>query len=255
MPAIQGLWIGTIGRMQKLCILSFLHHGHDFHLYGYVDPHLNDYFETRNTGTGEYFFHPATKILPEAEVLPNPGGTGKPTYALFSDYFRYVMLHKRGGIWVDLDTVCLRPWFPLFEKEYIFAMEILENGRYGKLNASPMACPPRSEIMLYCVQETDRIIREVHAGLPYVWGSASPLLITEAVKKFGLDSYVKSEEVFSPLCYTNWQDVLNPEKRFNLEKSYSIHLYNEMWRRADRDPNAEYSPDCQYEKWCREYGV
>ena len=32
------------------------------------------------------------------------------SYAGFANFFRYELLRKRGGWWVDLDTICLRPF-------------------------------------------------------------------------------------------------------------------------------------------------
>jgi len=34
---------------------------------------------------------------------------------------------------------------------------------------------------------------------------------------------------------------------------YGIHLWNEMWRRADRDKDRSYHPDCLYERLKRRY--
>lgn len=38
LPIIQSLWIGNpLSNLEKLCIQSFLDHGHKFHLYTYAD--------------------------------------------------------------------------------------------------------------------------------------------------------------------------------------------------------------------------
>ena len=35
---IQSLWIGNeLSQVERLCISSYIHHGHDFHLYCYND--------------------------------------------------------------------------------------------------------------------------------------------------------------------------------------------------------------------------
>ena len=43
------------------------------------------------------------------------------SYAGFSNYFRYKLLLERGGWWVDLDTVCLKPFD--FDDEFVFSSE------------------------------------------------------------------------------------------------------------------------------------
>jgi hypothetical protein len=54
--------------------------------------------------------------------------------------------------------------------------------------------------------------------------------------------------IFCPHGYAEWDEVLNPDKIWQLEDSYAIHLWNEMWRRNEQDKNASYPPDCLYEQ-------
>ncbi len=37
LPIIQSLWIGNpLSKLERLCIQSFIDHGHEFHLYTYA---------------------------------------------------------------------------------------------------------------------------------------------------------------------------------------------------------------------------
>ena len=97
LPPIQGLWLGNrLGLIEQLSIRSFLAHGHPYHLYTYED--------VADVPAG-------TKIMDGNEILPSSElyrGQHR-GWAPFSDWFRWELLLRRGGYWMDLDMVCLRP--------------------------------------------------------------------------------------------------------------------------------------------------
>ena len=81
------------------------------------------------------------------------------------------------------------------------------------------------------------------------WGETGPRLMTEAVRRFSLERYTKPYRYFSPLEFSDWRRVLDPEAEGLLhEDSYAIHLWNEMWRAASQDKNATYDSNCLYEQ-------
>ena len=107
LPTIQSLWIGAdLSNVEKLCVQSFLDHGHEFHLYTYG-----------NIGgiPQGAIIKDANEILPQSEIFQNRRGG----VAAFSDWFRYALLHKRGGFWVDMDVVCVKPFS--FDSDIVFA--------------------------------------------------------------------------------------------------------------------------------------
>ena len=97
LPPIQGLWLGNrLGLIEQLSIRSFLAHGHPYHLYTYED--------VADVPAG-------TKIMDGNEILPSSElyrGQHR-GWAPFSDWFRWELLLRRGGYWMDLDMVCLKP--------------------------------------------------------------------------------------------------------------------------------------------------
>ena len=98
-PIIQGLWIGAeLSVMEQLSIASFLRNGHEYHLYTYA--------ELANVPAGTVI-RDANEILPAAAIFQYKD---RPSYAGFSNFFRYKLLLERGGWWVDSDLVCLRPF-------------------------------------------------------------------------------------------------------------------------------------------------
>jgi len=61
--------------------------------------------------------------------------------------------------------------------------------------------------------------------------------------------YKKNSRVFCPVDYEKWQTVLQPDVGLPFDDGiYAIHLWNEMWRLAGQDKNAQYHERCLYEK-------
>ena len=231
---IQGLWIGSeLSVMEQLSISSFLLNGHDYHLYVYDD------LKYIPAGT---IVMDANEILPSSRVFQYKH---RPSYAGFANFFRYKLLLERGGWWADSDTICLKPFD--FPGDYVFSTEINHKGREVVNNGATKA-PRGSEMMAYA---WDVCQRKNPARL--VWGETGPRLMSKAVKRFRLDKYKMSHQVFCPIDYEEWHKVLQPGFGLSFEGTYAIHLWNEMWRIAGQDKNARYHESCIYEKLKRTY--
>ena len=138
---IQGLWIGPeLSLMEQLSISSFLQNGHDYHLYVFD--------EVKNVPAGTVI-RTANEILPEARIFQYKG---RPSYAGFSNFFRYKLLLERGGWWADSDTICLKPFD--FPDEYVFSSETNHRG-VEVINSGIMKVPSGSSIMAYAWKVCD----------------------------------------------------------------------------------------------------
>ena len=232
---IQGLWIGAeLSVMEQLSISSFLLNGHDYHLYVYDD--------VKYIPAGTVVMD-AREILPASRIFQY---NDRPSYAGFSNFFRYKLLLERGGWWADTDIICLKPFH--FPAEYVFSSEINHKGR-EVVNCGVIKVPPESEVMTYAWKVCQR-----KNSARLVWGETGPRLMAKAVKKFGLDEYKASHSAFCPIDYEAWCKVLQPGFDVSLdERTYAIHLWNEMWRLAGQDKNAQYHPTCLYEKLKQHY--
>ncbi len=231
---IQGLWIGDeLSVMEQLSIASFLSHGHEFHLYAYD--------KLRNVPAGTVI-KDGDEILPSRSIFQYQQ---YPTYAGFANFFRYKLLLERGGWWVDMDVICLKPFD--FPEEYVLASEI-DKGR-EVVTSGILKAPAGSAAMAYAWEvcrskEPERL----------VWGETGPKLMGEAVRKFSLGQYTMPHEVFCPLGYWEWHKALEPGTETVLERGgYAVHLWNEKWRAGGQDKNAEYPEDCLYETLKRKY--
>jgi mannosyltransferase OCH1-like enzyme len=213
--------------MGHMAISSFLRHGHTFHLYVYQRP----------TGIPE-----GTIVLDANEILP-PARIFKyreyDSYAGFANFFRYKLLLERGGWWVDTDMMCLQPF--RFPSEYVFSSEI-DRG-VAKVTNSAMKAPPGSEIFKYAWQ----VCEKLDPG-KLKWGQAGPELMSRCVEKYALQQFVEPPHVFCPINYTDRGTILDPsiQHRFG-EQTYAVHLWNEYWRRAQRDKNLTYHRESLYE--------
>ncbi|HEX5732700.1 MAG TPA: glycosyltransferase [Blastocatellia bacterium] len=230
---IQGLWIGPeLSLMERLSIASFLSNGHEYHLYVYDD--------LRNLPEGATL-KDGNEILPASMIFRYEKHK---SFSAFSNFFRYKLLFEKGGWWADADMVCLKPFD--FGHEYVFSSEMARGREFT--NCGIIKAPQGSAAMEYAWE----ICR---AKLPekLVWGEVGPRLMAESIKRLSLERFVERPHVFCPFGYDEWDEVLNPNKVWNLDDACAVHLWNEMWRRNERDKNQSYDPNCLYELLKRKY--
>jgi len=234
---IQGLWVGNkLTTMERLSIQSYLSNGHQYHLYSYND------IENVPSGT---IIKDGNEIIFKDKIFSYKTGEGKSSFSAFSNFFRYKLLLEKGGWWSDTDMICLRPFD--FEEEYVFSTEFY-NGT-NQVTSGLIKAPIGSDVIQYAwdicrSKDPDKI----------VWGEVGPRLVAEAVEKFSLQRFAKPYKVFMPLGFEMWMQVLMPNIQMEVgDDPYSLHLWNEMWRRNNMDKNKTYSSTCYYEKLKRKY--
>jgi mannosyltransferase OCH1-like enzyme len=184
----------------------------------------------------------AADVLPASRIFTY---TETGSYAGFANFFRYKLLLKRGGWYVDTDTVCLKRFD--FATPYVFSSEYSDP--HDVANNTIMKAPRASRIMrrawAYCRRSIPEELR---------WGDTGSKLITRELKECSLLHYVREPAVFCPVPYADWAIVLDPARRPDISSStYAIHLWHEMWRRAGQDKDADYDRDCFYEELKRRY--
>jgi hypothetical protein len=225
---IQGLWIGSsLSAMERLCISSFLKHGHEFHLYTYEDVARIP---------ASTVVCDANSILPASSVFRYSNGS----YAGFANYFRYKLLLEKGGWWVDLDTVCLKPFD--FTAEYVFASHLQKDGA-SIVCSGIIKSPAGSAFCDYAWRVCQRKDPQ-----RLVWGETGPVLTSEAVNHLGLQQYVVPAETFCPVHGHVWESIFDGTFRHEFgSATYAVHLWNELWRREGLDKDRRYESGCLYE--------
>jgi len=235
---IQTLWVGnTLSVMERLCLSSFVQNGHETHLYTYEDiDNVPDGVILKDGG----------EILPEDMIFEYKDHK---SFSGFSNYFRYKLLSDKGGYWVDTDIVCLKPFD--FSETFVFCSEEILPLNQGNVHiGSCLIKAPKESILTKDAFET--CMSKKTEDL--VWGEVGPRLVKEMVEKYNMQSFVKSPEWFCPIPGIAWQALIDPKAVVNFgENTYAVHLWNEMWRRADVDKNQTFAPDSFYEKMKKRY--
>ena len=125
---INGLWIGEdCSLMEKLTIKSFLDHFPTIFILWCYSPekmknHLSELIRSDDDELilSTLIIKDANQIIPKEKVFcyVGNGDCRKGSYGGFSDLFRYELLYKRGGWYVDMDVTCLND-FRVFDGEYV----------------------------------------------------------------------------------------------------------------------------------------
>jgi hypothetical protein len=214
--------------MERLCIRSFLANGHEFHLFVYG--------EVTDVPAGTVL-HNADEILDRSRIFTY---TGNGSVAGFANMFRYKLLLERGGWWVDLDTVCLRPFD--FRDEYVFASEFGNDGEIvtNAILKSKPGSPFAEHAWRACLAKDPSKL---------VWGETGPRLVAEAIRTLGLERFTKPAKTFCPIAFREWGSLIRPEAGLVFDaNTWAVHLWHEMWRRAGADRDANYPADCLFER-------
>jgi len=236
---IQSLWIGKeLSVMERLSISSFLKNGHPFHLYVYDDV----------SGIPEgVTILDASKILSPDRIFKYKNHN---SYAGFSNLFRYKLLLEKGAYWVDTDVVCLKEF--LHNEEYVFTAERMPSRFFRnklKFGSCIIKVPKDSAIMDYCYKESAK-----KDSNRLFWGQTGPHLLTRAIKKYKMKSFVADPEVFCPINWWDLNQLISESPGINaLKGSQAVHLWNEMWRRNNIDKSAQFDKNSIYEKLKKAY--
>lgn len=222
---VQMLWVGgPLSTLERLALTSWLANGHELHLYSYGKP--------ANTPRGLH-------IRDAREILPAPPDTqrGVPgvTPVRFADKFAYALLCAKGGIWADIDVVCLRALDFAAGMSYFFASEVLpgQPEDQGKLRVRASGCvmqaPAGSPLLRDCLEAIDRE------------DTTGPLLLHGAIERYNMTSALLNPNVFCPVPFWNMTALLAGPTVLPPE-SYGVHLWAESWRRNMFDKDAGYEP-------------
>lgn len=97
------MWTGgDLGPLERLCISSFIASGHKFELF------TDREFDPPAGCT----LRPISDVCPDVEPFAYKSGIGAGSHCAFSNVFRYTMLYRLGGWWVDTDIYCLSKSWP-----------------------------------------------------------------------------------------------------------------------------------------------
>lgn len=214
---LRTFWHGdSLGPYQLMGPRSFVDFGHRIELFTYdSDIAVPDWIVRRD----------ANEIWETAHVMSYQKDLGRGSFALHANLFRYVMLHKLGGWWIDLDMVLLRPELPT--EEIYFPIESSDPLRATfSVLKFPAGHPALAEAVDRCVA----------VGEDPLYGETGPDLFTEMVVKHGLQRFGQPLHAAYPISALEVPALFDPDQCDKLQERCSgscfVHLFNETWRRA-----------------------
>lgn len=216
MQTFRSFWFGDyITPYQRLAMKSFVDFGHQYGLYAYRKFDVPAGVELRD----------ATELLPETQVFfyGDKAGVGRGSVSGFSNLFRYHLLHRLGGWWVDADVVCL--------SESVPAQEIFMGWEYEDLIGTAILKFPAGH-------EFVRMLRDAAegAGTDLGWSETGPSLLTRLAGEHDLLKRVVPQAQSYPVQSTDALHLLIPAHRETVREKVNgkpfLHLWNEVLRRA-----------------------
>jgi hypothetical protein len=231
---IQSLWIGNaLSPMEQMCIRSYQQQGHEFYLYVYE--------QVEGVPTG-VVIKDAAEILSADQVPVDKNGG----HINLLNQFMYTLLYKQGGWWVNMDTVCIKPFD--FTSEFVFSSERYEKYRRTGVSATYIKSPPGATFLKDCLEFIHtRGHRNLHGG------EFNSSLISRIIFKNGLEKYIQLPEIFCPVSIFSF-DVFFHNFGYELpEESYALKWWNEIWTQNQLNKQDTFSENCLYEFFKKKY--
>ncbi len=204
---------GPLNLWERCCLRSFGDHGHVVRLYSYSAIDLPEGVVAAD----------AAAIVPAADfqafISRSPGA-----YAQFSDLFRYELLFRHGGWWIDTDVLCLSSTLP--DSHFFIARKKGE-----RVNNAILAFSPGHEFVADALTFARKAARKTRSSRRVFLG---PDLVSRLVKERGLLDATASQDVCYPFHQQHVFDFVMPERRARvvetLAKSPFVHLFQENFR-------------------------
>jgi len=241
---VSGLWVGdSLPFLAELSIRSYLAQGIKFQLFTY-EPYSNI-----PEGT---IIMDASAVIAQEDIFRHSTGSLAP----FADWFRNTWMVEHGGIWTDLDVICLspnlpdenEPWFAL-QEEGLAAVGVIAFPAHHpviealyKISDDPAHDTPwDSEEVKRSKQRTrtqypDAVIRRKQTA----WGYAGPDGFTQVLNHYNLLQFAAAKESIYPIPYTSWRNCFDGQVGLDspvLAQSWAVHVWNEMFAREPYKPD------------------
>jgi alpha 1,4-glycosyltransferase len=227
---------GPLTQLERVCISSFVQNGAHYNLYTYEDP--------GGVPKGVTVCD-ASEILPAGRLFRYPAGTlNEGSVSGFSNLFRYTLLQRKGGWWVDTDICCLRAFET--DREELYVREETRSGEFFVASCIFRA-PPASRVLRYCLETFAR--KDVNK---IVHGETGPALLTDAVRECGREGSVQPGEQFLPVAWWEYERLFFDE-HLSIDHCFAVHFWNTMLRTARVDKNADFPKNSVFERLKRRY--
>jgi hypothetical protein len=212
----QSFWFGDdVPVYQRLAMKSFIDHGHEYVLYAY---------KILGAPAG-VILRDASEILPASSVFfyGERAGVGRGSVAGFANLFRYHLLCRLGGWWVDADVICL--------SEAVPDTEIFVGWEYPDLLGNAILKFPASHELVEALRD-----QADGVGPDVAWGTTGPSLLTRLLTERNLLDVATPQPLAYPIQSIDALHLLMPQRRAEVEERIRnrpfLHFWNEVFRRA-----------------------
>jgi hypothetical protein len=186
----------------------------------------------------------AAAILPETNIVRHPGGSP----SLFSNRFRYELLQRGLGTWIDCDLYFVAPLKR--SDDYLMG----EQGG-GTINNAVLRLPPDSSLLADLrgiftrnavpswlawrprLAARLRLLATGRTDLTRMpWGSTGPEALTWLARVHGVTDLALPAAWFYPVPWTNADWICAPDRTLEdtiSPETIAVHLWNERLRQHD----------------------
>ena len=210
MIKIQFFWHGApFGLLEKLTLQSFVNQGYDVNLWAY----------SKISCDSRVHLCDANQIIPQDELYfySGKGDCRKGSIGGFSDLFRYTLLYKQGGTYVDMDSVCLS--YCNFDSEYV-----IKPHSFCGVVANVLKAPAGSTFLEKCISETKKYVKLDNDDwiLPVN-------IFANLVKEFNLTEFISPKNFFGSDDINELRAIktLSYNKAHNILPNYILHWCKE----------------------------
>lgn len=177
---INCFWHGaTFTFLERLTLKSFINHGYTVKLWCYSKEYGVDCPE-------QVEICDANEILPFDRLFyyNGYGDCRKNSLGGFSDLFRYYLIFKQGGVYVDMDNTCLRKFD--FDADYV-----IKPHNSCSTVANVLKAPQGCDFLKECIDKTENLVTADNDS----W--IKPVQIfNDAVNNHGLQQYIVPKSYF-----------------------------------------------------------
>jgi Alpha 1,4-glycosyltransferase conserved region len=210
---VRSFWHGQFSPYEALCLSSFVAAGIQVELFS----------EAPVAGLPEGVTRRNARDILDQQVAYYRQEFDGPSPALHANHFRYALLERLGGWWIDTDIVLVAASLPAAG---IFVARQSDH----ELNTSVMRFPAGHPLIAAARQRTAKGVDNAR------WGETGPKLLTELQPDYAPDMPIAPRQSAYEIGPDEFQKFFLPEARDEIDERISnstfVHLWNEMWRRA-----------------------
>jgi hypothetical protein len=211
---VRTLWHGgSIGPCQLLCLRSFVDRGHRVEVFTFDSSlAVPSWLSLRDAG----------EILPQHRVSRYLANDER--FAIHANLFRYALLHKLGGWWIDPDVVFVGVDLPVGD---VF---VAGPGEFGVASPAVMKVPAGHFLVADALKRIAML-----EGTVADWGRTGAPLLTESINHTGL-APLAAPDLVSPVSWFEVLSLFDPAQADDVAQRCAgrccLDLHHEVWLRS-----------------------